>query len=55
MSGRVPMMASLIVLRKGGELENWILEQPLKVKGLNKHPVSPKGVLLKAKNSLQKK
>ena len=37
----------LTMFGKGGELKNWILEQPVNNKGCFKYPVSPKGVLLR--------
>ena len=32
-SGRLPYAVLLTVLGKGGELKNWMLEQPVKTKG----------------------
>ena len=42
-------MASLTVLVEGGELKDWMLEQPVRTKGCFKHLVSPKGVSLRAR------
>lgn len=49
MSVRVPWVASLTVLGEGGELKDWMLEQPVRTKGCFKYLVSPKEVLLRAK------